>query len=52
MFLYKLCMDGIYQHCLPEEEIHSVISHCHNSLCRGHASTSKTATKVHQAGFF
>ena len=51
-FLYKLCKDGIYRRCLPEEEIQSVISHCHDSPCEGHASTSKTAAKVLQAGFF
>ena len=51
-FLYKLYKDGIYRRCLPEEEIQSVISHCHNSPCGGHASTSKTAAKVLQAGFF
>ena len=51
-FLYKLCKDGIYRRCLPEEEIQSVISQCHDSPCGGHASTSKTAAKVLQAGFF
>ena len=50
--LYKLCKDGVCRCCLPEEEIQSVISHCHDSPCAGHASTSKTATKVLQAGFF
>jgi len=30
-FLYKLCKDGIYRRCLPEEEVQSVISHCHDS---------------------
>jgi len=51
-FLYKLCKDGIYRRCLPEEEINSVIVFCHNSPCGGHSSTSKTATKVLQVGFF
>jgi len=36
----------------PDEEIQSVISFYHNSPCGGHASTSKTTTKVLQAGFF
>ena len=51
-FLYKLYKDGIYWHCLPKEEIQSVISYCHDSLCGGHASTSKTAAKVLQVCFF
>ena len=45
-FLYKLCKDGIYRCCLLEEEIQSVISHCHTSPYGGHASSSKTITKV------
>jgi len=45
-FLHKLCKDGICRRCLLEEEIQSVISHCHNFSCGGHASTSKTAAKV------
>ena len=50
-FLYKLCKNGIYQRSLPEEDIQSMISFCHDSPCGGHASTSKTAVKVLQAGF-
>jgi len=51
-FLYKLCKDGIYRRCLPGEEVQSVIFHCHDSACRGHASVSKTAAKILQVGFF
>ena len=51
-FLYKLCKDGIYRRCLPEEEVQSVIFHCHDSPYGGHASASKTAAKILQAGFF
>jgi len=51
-FLFKLCKDGIYKHCLPEEEVQSVISHCHDSPCGGHTSASKTAAKDLQARFF
>ena len=42
----------IYKRCLPKEEIKSVISHCHDAPCGGDVSTSKTAAKVFQAGFF
>jgi len=51
-FLFKLCKDGIYRCCLPQEEVQSVIFHRHDSACGGHASASKTAAKVLQAGFF
>jgi len=30
----------------------SIISHCHDLPCRGHASIDKTAAKILQAGFY
>ena len=50
-FLYKLRKNEIYRRYLSEEEIQSVISYFHDSLCSGHASTSKTVIKVLQVGF-
>ena len=38
-FLYKLCVDGIVRRCVPQEEVPSIISHCLDLPCRGHAST-------------
>lgn len=52
LFLYKPCKDEICRRCLSEGEIQSVISHCHDSPCGRHVSTSKTAAKMFQAGFF
>ena len=51
-FLFKVGIDGIYRRCVPNEEVHSILSHCHSSAYGGHASSSKTAFKVLQAGFF
>ena len=34
-FLYKLCKDGIYWCCFPEEEIQSVILYCMTLLLEG-----------------
>jgi len=52
LFLFKLCKEGNYRHYLLEEKVHSMISHCHDSPCGGHASALKTTAKVLQAGFF
>ena len=51
-FLYRLCVDGIIRRCVPQEEIPSIISHCHDLPCGGHASTSKTAAKILHCGFY
>jgi hypothetical protein len=51
-FLFKVGIDGIYRRCVPYEEVHSILSHCHSSAYGGHASSSKTAAKIFQAGFY
>ena len=50
--LYKRCADEVFRRCLPEEEVLDVISHCHSSPYGGHASTTKTAAKILQSGFY
>ena len=49
--LYKLCGDGVYRRCLPEDEMQSV-DHCHASIYGGHFGTEKTVAKVLQVGFY
>jgi len=51
-FLFKIGVDGIFRRCVPYEETRSILAHCHSSAYGGHASFSKTATKVLQSGFF
>ena len=51
-FLFKAGIDGIYRRCVPHEETRSILEHCHSSAYGGHASSSKTAAKVLQSGFF
>jgi len=50
--LYNLCGDGIYKRCLPEDEVHSILHHCHASTYGGHFGLDKTIAKVLQAGFY
>jgi Integrase zinc binding domain len=52
LYLFKLGVDGIHRRCVPQSEVQSILSHCHSSPYRGHASTAKTAAKVLQSGFF
>lgn len=50
--LYKHCGDGLIRCCLPEDEIRDVLMHCHSLECGGHFSSTKTAAKVLQSGFY
>ena len=51
-FLFKVGIDGIFRRCVPYEEVPSILYHCHSSSYGGHSSSSKTAAKVLQSGFY
>ena len=44
-FLFKYCADQIIRRCVPEEEQHGIISHCHENACGCHFSSQKTTMK-------
>ncbi|KAJ8769637.1 hypothetical protein K2173_005240 [Erythroxylum novogranatense] len=50
--LYKICVNGIVRHCIPEEEMSSVLHHCHSREAGGHYGASRTAHKVLECGFY
>ena len=50
-FLYNICKDEIYRRYLPEDEVHSVMHHCHASTYGGRYGQDKTGTKVLQEDF-
>ena len=50
--LFKKCADGMFRRCIPEEEVPSILFHCHTSSYGGHTSSSKTAAKILQSGFY
>ena len=50
-FLFKYCADQIIRRCVPEEEQQGIISHCHESACKGHFASLKTTMKVLQSIF-
>ena len=50
-FLFKYCVDQIIQKCVPEQEQQGILSHCHESICKGHFASQNTTMKVLQWGF-
>ncbi|KAL5549391.1 hypothetical protein UlMin_004622 [Ulmus minor] len=51
-YLYKHCANQIIRRCVPEEEMESILHHCHSREVGGHFGGTKTATKVLQSGFY
>lgn len=50
--LYKYYADQVIRRSVPEEDMNSILYHCHSLQCGGHIGDSRTATKVLQCGFF
>lgn len=51
-YLFKYCSDQLIRRCVNEDEIVSVLTHCHSLETGGHFGPSKTAAKVLQSGFY
>ncbi|RVW40873.1 hypothetical protein CK203_094275 [Vitis vinifera] len=51
-FLFKYCADQIIRKCVPEQEKHGILSHCHENACGGHFASQKTAMRVLQSSFW
>ena len=50
--LYRHCADQVIRRCVPEDEMNSILNHCHTLPCGGHFGDQRTATKVLQSGFY
>ena len=50
--LYRHCADKVIRRCVPEDEMHSILNHCHTLPCGGHFGGQRTAAKVLQSGFY
>ena len=50
--LYRHCADQVIRICVPEDEMHSILNHCHTLPCGGHFGGQRTAAKVLQSGFY
>ncbi|CAM8969506.1 unnamed protein product [Rhodiola kirilowii] len=51
-YLWKIGVDQILRRCIPDDEIASVISFCHEFACGGHFGPRRTARKILDSGFF
>jgi hypothetical protein len=51
-YLFKYCPDQIFQRCIPDNEVSSVIKFCHSKACGDHFSSKKTTEKILQSGFY
>ena len=52
LILYKHYVDQVIRRCVPEEEMESILNHCHTLACGGHFRGQRTVTKVLQSGFY
>ena len=50
--LYKHCVKQVIRICVPEEEMESILNHCHTLACGGHFGGNRTTAKVLQSGFY
>ena len=50
--LYRHCADQVIRRCVPEDEMHNILYHCHTLPCGGHFGGQRTAAKVLLSGFY
>ncbi|XP_062094020.1 uncharacterized protein LOC133800058 [Humulus lupulus] len=50
--LYRHCVDQVIRRCVLEDEMHSILTHCHTLQCGGNFGASRTIVKVLQSGFY
>ena len=50
--LYRHCADQVIRRCVPEDEMVSILNHCHTLPCGGHFGSQRTKSKVLQSGFY
>jgi len=51
-YLFKYCPNQIYQRCILDNEVSSVMKFYHSEACEGHFSSRKTTAKILQSGFY
>ena len=50
--LYRHCADQVMRRFVPEDEMVSILNHCHTLPCGGNFGRQRTTTKVLQSGFY
>ena len=51
-YLWRHCADQVIRRCVPDSEVTSVLTFCHEFACGGHFGPKRTARKVLDSGFF
>ncbi|CAM8970974.1 unnamed protein product [Rhodiola kirilowii] len=51
-YLWKIGADQLLRRCIPDNEVDSVLSFCHEFACGGHFGPRRTARKILDRGFF
>ncbi|CAM8981890.1 unnamed protein product [Rhodiola kirilowii] len=51
-YLWKIGVDQILRRCIPNDEIASVLSFCHEHACGGHFGPKRTSRKFLDSGFY
>ncbi|CAM8978327.1 unnamed protein product [Rhodiola kirilowii] len=51
-YLWKIGTDQLLRRCIPDHEVDSVLSFCHEFACGGHFGPRRTARKILDSGFF
>ncbi|CAM8934645.1 unnamed protein product [Rhodiola kirilowii] len=51
-YLWKIGVDQMLRRCIPDIEIASIVSFCHEHACGGHFGPMRTARKILDSGFF
>ena len=50
--LYNHCANKVIRRCVLEEEMESILNHCHTLACGGYFRGNRTAAKVLKSGFY
>jgi len=51
-YLFKYCSDQVFRRRIPDHEVRSVFSFCHDQAYGGHFIRKKTTAEVLQCGFY
>ncbi|PKI71272.1 hypothetical protein CRG98_008272 [Punica granatum] len=50
--LWKLCSHQVIRRCVPNNEIHFILAHCHSYACGGHFGPKRAVGKILDSGFY
>ena len=51
-YLWKIGSDQVIKRCVPNDEIHFILTYCHNYAYAGHFGSKITIRKIFDSGFY